>query len=411
MHLIKKYGRFVLAIALLGEIYFSYFSIHLRFSAGIIALSVIILISDEISELKLSFLSAIAVFVLRTILGILFSSFKIKEIILLNMPSAIYYLSFGFLAFITNVKREKDNLFKTVIILSLVDSISNVIEITIRGNLSSNIIRLIFLVGILRSLIAYYIYSFYKKQELFILNREHQKRYSQLNSLVSNIQAEMFYLKKSMKDIENVMAKSYDLYEKYKSDNRLNEKLLDISREVHEIKKDYYRVLKGFENFIKKLEKEDEMKLSDIFNIIKENTERFLAENNKKIKLTFRHDENFSLKNYCNLFTILNNLIINSIDACCDGDKIKVIALSEADKIVFKVIDTGEGIEEDIIPYIFNPGFTTKYNDKTGVSSTGIGLSHVKNIVEDFKGNIEIESIVNEGTKFKITIPKNSLIG
>ncbi|RKD21551.1 two-component system, sensor histidine kinase YcbA [Caminicella sporogenes DSM 14501] len=411
MHLIKKYGRFVLAIALLGEIYFSYFSIHLRFSAGIIALSVIILISDEISELKLSFLSAIAVFVLRTILGILFSSFKIKEIILLNMPSAIYYLSFGFLAFITNVKREKDNLFKTVIILSLVDSISNVIEITIRGNMSSNIIRLIFLVGILRSLIAYYIYSFYKKQELFILNREHQKRYSQLNSLVSNIQAEMFYLKKSMKDIENVMAKSYDLYEKYKSDNRLNEKLLDISREVHEIKKDYYRVLKGFENFIKKLEKEDEMKLSDIFNIIRENTERFLAENNKKIKLTFRYDENFSLKNYCNLFTILNNLIINSIDACRDGDKIKVIALNNGDNIVFKVIDTGEGIEEDVIPYIFNPGFTTKYDDKTGVSSTGIGLSHVKNIVEDFKGNIEIESIVNEGTKFKITIPKNSLIG
>ncbi|SKC70239.1 ATP-binding protein [Maledivibacter halophilus] len=407
----KKYLLAIIAVAFLSEIYFFPFTSELRFSVGIIALNLIILINDDISELRLSILCGIAVFVIRSILVVLFQSITIQGAIFLDFPALIYYMVFGFLAFITKVKKDKENLIKTIFLLAFIDSLSNVAETIMRSNISFSVVKIIVLAGIIRSFIAYFIYWFYKKQELYILAREHQKRYIQLNKLVSDIQAEMFYLKKSMVDIEDVMSKSYNLYESYKEDKILREKTLNISREVHEIKKDYYRVLKGFESFLRNFENDDKMTLADVFGIIRDNTNRYLTENNRIVKMHFKLKDNFILKNYYYLFSILNNLIINSIDACMDNDSIKIVQWSDEENIYFEVIDTGNGIEEEILPYVFNPGFTTKYDQVTGKPSTGIGLSHIKNIMENLKGDIEITSKINKGTTVKLIIPKNSLSG
>ena len=261
-----------------------------------------------------------------------------------------------------------------------------------RNNINSIYCKNYIFVGFIRGFITYLAYLTYNKQKLFILNSEHQKRYTELNLLISNIQAEMFYLKKSMKDIEKVMSKSYSLYETYKNNEYLREKTLDIAREVHEIKKDHYRVLKGFEALIDNFENEDAMTLSNIFTIIKDNTSRYIKESNKEIGISFQFEKDFTVKAHYNLFVMLNNLIINSIDECENSDSIKISEKEDENNIYFEVTDTGKGIEEDILPYIFNPGFTTKYDDITGKASTGIGLSHVKNIIDDLGGYIEVKS-------------------
>lgn len=66
-------------------------------------------------------------------------------------------------------------------------------------------------------------------------------------------------------------------------------------------------------------------------------------------------------------------------------------------RIVFG--DTGVGIPKDNLPRIFNPFFSTRPD------GTGLGLSITKNIVEQHGGRIEVESEVNVGTKFIITLP------
>jgi two-component system sensor histidine kinase YcbA len=71
--------------------------------------------------------------------------------------------------------------------------------------------------------------------------------------------------------------------------------------------------------------------------------------------------------------------------------------------------DEGTGIEEDLIPFLFSPGFTTKFDKDTGQASTGIGLSHIQNILEELNGTINIQSVVNKGSTFEIVIPLNSL--
>ncbi|SHI39535.1 sensor histidine kinase [Lutispora thermophila] len=414
MKRLKSYLLPVICVTLFGEIYFYPFSSSFRFSAGIIVLNLIILILDDLSEFMMAFLSGISVFFIRSLIDIVLKKGTLQYIYLENFPSAIYYMLYGTLAVLLSIKKYKDKILVGILLLSIVDSLSNIIEALIRDRLLSfNMVQIIILVGLARSITAYIIYIMYKNQELFIQKREHQKRYSQLNLLVSDIQAEMFYLKKSMADIEKVMSKSYKLYEKYKEDKELQEDTLDIAREVHEIKKDYNRVLGGFESFLKKFETNDLMTIIDIKDIIEENTNRYLDSKGliNNIHIEFDFKDKFSLSKYYSLFTILNNLIVNALDACGSKGKVKVLEISDKDNIYFHVEDNGIGIEEEILPYIFNPGFTTKYYPDTGKASTGIGLSHVKNIVEELGGSIVVDSKPGQGTLFTVVLPKNSLLG
>jgi two-component system NtrC family sensor kinase len=66
-------------------------------------------------------------------------------------------------------------------------------------------------------------------------------------------------------------------------------------------------------------------------------------------------------------------------------------------QILFK--DTGVGIPSENLPKIFNPFFSTRSD------GTGLGLSITKNILEQHSGSIAVESQVNQGTTFIITLP------
>ena len=66
-------------------------------------------------------------------------------------------------------------------------------------------------------------------------------------------------------------------------------------------------------------------------------------------------------------------------------------------QIIFE--DTGVGIRKENLHKIFDPFFSTRSD------GTGLGLSITKNIIEQYQGKIEVESQVNVGTKFIITLP------
>ncbi len=405
----KKYILSIIAITLLGEMYFFPFQGNFRFSAGVIALSLVILLEEDLKEINIGVFTGLSVLGLRSTLYFFKTpNINIATSILAVYPASFYYILYGIVAFVVGLRKNKDNPMITIISLFLIDVICNIIEAIISNNLNANLFNYILLVGLVRSFGSYLIYIIFKSQELLIRKKEHQKRYSQLNTMVSNIQAEMFYLKKSMTDIENVMSKAMALNSALE-DNLLRNQALDIAREVHEIKKDYFRVVKGFDNFIKQFDHKDTMSIKDIFTIIEDNILRFINESNKEIKINFTVKDNIELKIFYPLFTILNNLIINSIDACEENGTIKLVQSLKQDNIVFRLSDTGSGIEADLIPYLFSPGFTTKFDPNTGQASTGIGLSHIENILNELNGTIKVSSVVNKGTDFEIMIPLNSL--
>ena len=69
--------------------------------------------------------------------------------------------------------------------------------------------------------------------------------------------------------------------------------------------------------------------------------------------------------------------------------------------MIIKISDTGSGIPEEVIPYVFEPFYTTKTAEK----GTGLGLAVAKRIVQEHDGEIRIESKKNEGTDIIINLP------
>ena len=101
---------------------------------------------------------------------------------------------------------------------------------------------------------------------------------------------------------------------------------------------------------------------------------------------------------------VLNNLIKNSVQALMEVDYAEIIITLEdnleENAYIIKVNDNGRGIKKGDVRKIFTPYFTTK------TTGTGIGLSLVKQIVENHNGTISFESAQNKGTTFTLVIPK-----
>lgn len=100
---------------------------------------------------------------------------------------------------------------------------------------------------------------------------------------------------------------------------------------------------------------------------------------------------------------VILNLINNAIDAieAQDSPWIKVeTALNEQETLSIKIIDSGEGIPENIVKKIFLPMYTTKDIGK----GTGLGLSLSRNFIEENNGTLEYISSL-DNTCFEITLP------
>ena len=108
------------------------------------------------------------------------------------------------------------------------------------------------------------------------------------------------------------------------------------------------------------------------------------------------------------------NLINNAIRHTSMTDKSeKVVTLQlyneqDLNEVVMVVKDTGTGIPEEDVPYIFDRFFKadkSRNNYSFNANGTGIGLSLVKNIVEAHEGYIEVESTLGKGASFLIHLP------
>lgn len=115
---------------------------------------------------------------------------------------------------------------------------------------------------------------------------------------------------------------------------------------------------------------------------------------------------------------IIMNLVLNARDAMPDGGSIYISTANETvnvqpqgsyiysspgDYTVTTIKDSGCGMSQELIERIFDPFFTTKPSGK----GTGLGLSTVYGIVSRNRGFITLESTPNEGSTFRIYLPRS----
>ncbi|OGG44902.1 MAG: hypothetical protein A3F84_11260 [Candidatus Handelsmanbacteria bacterium RIFCSPLOWO2_12_FULL_64_10] len=97
------------------------------------------------------------------------------------------------------------------------------------------------------------------------------------------------------------------------------------------------------------------------------------------------------------------NLLVNAKQAIKDTGEITITTLQKDDRVHISFRDTGAGIPEENLKKIFDPGFTTK---GVGVG-TGLGLSICYRIVQDHRGEIQVESQAGKGSTFTVILPLN----
>jgi two-component system sensor histidine kinase YcbA len=217
--------------------------------------------------------------------------------------------------------------------------------------------------------------------------------------LISNLYEESIHLKKTLQDAENITKKSYDLYKSLDSlENEqmsfpvedLRRQALKITGEVHEVKKDNQRIFAGLSKLISEESFTDYMSVHELANIIVRANEKYARLLGKDIQFVYTIDGTHPHYHIYTILSIINNVVANAVEAIKDTGTITIDINKEHNSVEFRIGDNGPGVASKHKALIFKPGFTSRY-DLAGNPSTGIGLSYVKEIVEQLEGDVTVQ--------------------
>lgn len=423
----NKYFKEVLIVAfftaIFGQINFYPFGTEFRISIAVILFPFLLLYFKNLAIAETAVLVSGFVVITRITLDIILKRFGLEASFMRHLPSSFFYICYGIIIDRLKLRVHTDKPLIFLVILTFADITSNFLELIIRNHFITNpyepILKTIVLTAIIRSTITLCLYWIIKYYNLIIIKEEHQRRYHDLLLITAKMKSEIFFLKKSMQDIENAMGKSYGIYNKLNDAEKffdedlqqIKSDSLELSIQIHEIKKDYNRIVLSMEKILPAKETGNSMRISEIFNIIQGQFVRYLEGLNKDIKLSFEVKSDYDTDKYFIIISILNNLIQNSIEACIyDNSYVNIISDSYNDTVVLRVIDNGREIPEEVKELIFEPGYTSKYDPNTGMVSTGLGLVHVKMLTEHLNGTITIDSHKNGEKEFKIIFPAEDIL-
>ena len=102
---------------------------------------------------------------------------------------------------------------------------------------------------------------------------------------------------------------------------------------------------------------------------------------------------------------IFNNLISNALNYSPDGGTVRVTARGLGEYIEVRVEDTGVGIPPEELSKIFDKFYRVKHPKTRKVAGTGLGLAIVKGAIEAHHGTIDVESVPDRGTAFRVLLP------
>ena len=235
--------------------------------------------------------------------------------------------------------------------------------------------------------------------------------------MTADLKTELYFLKKDAEDIEAVMSSAYRLYEHLEAqhaDEALTSLALSIARDVHEVKKDNLRIIRGIEEEVAGDFDGETMALSDLLHILQVSTRQLLGQLRADIRLECGYDRDLPIREHYRLLSVLKNLVTNAVEAIQAGPghgNVQVDCRVQGDDLRLQVTDNGPGISKRAMDLLFQVGYSTKFNPDTGDINRGVGLPAVKYIVDELGGTIQVESQPGVRTQFDILLPLAAVTG
>ena len=166
-----------------------------------------------------------------------------------------------------------------------------------------------------------------------------------------------------------------------------------------------------FESGIKSVDKSD----FNVFDVI-DNVFELMEFESEKNTISLNYDKEYSKPIYVNadqerILQVLTNLVVNSLKYGTKNGFTKVsVEEFGNNKILVKVSDNGEGIDEQHLPRLFERFYRIDKNRSRKKGGSGLGLSIVKHIIEAHQEQIFVNSKIGVGTEFSFTIEKSSSV-
>ncbi|WP_026485731.1 sensor histidine kinase [Caldanaerobius polysaccharolyticus] len=222
----------------------------------------------------------------------------------------------------------------------------------------------------------------FKKQERFVSDASHE-----LRTPIAAIKGYVDMLDRWGKEDKEVLQESIDAIRGLVDDmSALTERLLFLAKS---------------DNGIINLEKERFL-LNDVIKGVAQHyrmlSKEHIIEVNCRDDIYIWADKNL-------IKEMLRAFIDNSIKYTQPGGKITLQALAKDDKVKIEIRDTGIGIPEKDIPFIFERFYRVDKSRSKEHKGWGLGLSIAKRIIDSHDGSINVESKVGEGTTFVIDLP------
>lgn len=417
MNKIKKSLMIAACVSIGSQLYINVFSDDFIIALAVVIFGISLQLFPEINPIKLSILTGICSPFFRCIV-LWLNTGDWNKSANAALPDIIFYFCYGIIFYFLYYKKAQDNYTLFWITLVICDAMSNTAELAFMNGffyLHPTVIGTLFVIAMIRGALILAVCLTVDTYKSLLAKEEHELRYKKLMVMASVFDSEVYFMKKSIVEIEDVMKKAFLLYRKMDNEDypeELHSLTLDIAKDVHEIKKGYIRVIKGLQdNFLTDI-KISSLKMKDLTSILETDIDEIIRIKNKQVEFVTKTENNFIVNEHYSLMSILRNIVINAIDAIPHGQMglielhIYKKQIEENSFVLFSITDNGLGIRNEDLDIIFAPGYSTKFDKTTGDINRGIGLTLVKDLVEsEFKGSIDVESEEGIYTRFNVLIP------
>ena len=127
----------------------------------------------------------------------------------------------------------------------------------------------------------------------------------------------------------------------------------------------------------------------------------------KQISLTLSTSEETITADYDKLSQVFVNLVANALRYTDSGGRVEIRTWSDSRSVSVEVADTGIGIDQSELPYIFERFYRTDLSRNRQTGGSGIGLTIAKTIIEAHQGRIAVSSQPGQGSRFTVTLPRD----